>query len=77
VNILGPQQLDNLQLSSTGEHLSPETLGYILDHYSTNKVKEKDKGKDKMEVDSGGETVGLTLEGEFFFCCCCIFSLSK
>lgn len=50
---LSPAQLDALQVCSTGDHLTPEVLKYILEHYSTKKVNRVGEA----------EELGLTMEG--------------
>jgi hypothetical protein len=54
--VLSPAQLDALQVACTGEHLTPEALKYILEHFSTKPVPKKEGSDEKEEL-------GLTLDG--------------
>lgn len=53
--VLSPTQLDSLQLSSTGEHLTPEALKYIQEHFATKPI--------PVSEDSKEQELGLTLDG--------------
>lgn len=55
-SVLSPAQLDVLQVSSTGEHLTPEALKYILEHFATKPIPPSEATKDQPET-------GLTLDG--------------